>query len=125
MSEVTSGSWTGRAAGAASVGHKSPCVHAVPKRRVHRPFQSRTACSRASGRMQRPIQARATCSRASGRMRRRLGLHATAAAPACATILAIMPTSIEPTPAGIRSQDALPAEVISLVALPIGLGAVA
>ena len=80
MSEVTSGSWTGQVTEAASVGHKSPCVHAVPKCRVHRPFQSRAACNRGSG-----------------GMRRADGRHATAAPPACATIVAIMPTSIDLT----------------------------
>ena len=44
-------------------------------------------------------------------MRRRLGRHAAAALPACATILAIMTTSTEPTPAEIPCQDALPATI--------------
>ena len=43
--------------------------------------------------------------------RRRLGQHATAALPACATILAIMPTPTEPIPAEVPPHDAPPREV--------------
>ena len=41
----------------------------------------------------------------------RLGRHATAALPACATILSIMPTCTEPIPARVPCQDAIPADV--------------
>ena len=39
---------------------------------------------------------------------RPLGRPVTAAAPACATILAIMPTPTEPIPARVPCQDAIP-----------------
>ena len=61
-------------------------------------------------------------------MRQRLGRHgwyATAALPACATILAIMPTSTEPIPARVPCQDAIPAEVPPDDALPPSIRAVA
>ena len=86
-------------------------MHALPERRVHRPVQSRAACDGNSGGMRRQLG--------------RLGRHATAALPACATILAIMPTSTEPIPARVPCQDAIPAEVPPDDALPPSIRAVA
>ena len=65
--------------------------------------------------------ARAACDGGSGGMRRRLGRlgrYATAALPACATILAMMPTSTEPIPARVPCQDAIPADARPHDALP-------
>ena len=73
-----------------------PVAGGMPRWLGRRAAVARAACGGGSG------------GGGSGGMQPRLGRYATAAAPACATILAIMPTLIEPTPAGIPCQDALP-----------------
>ena len=113
-------------------GHARLLVRSSRRHRVGRPQESVCACpARTTGPM---------ADLGSGGMRRRIGdsaprlgrqlrRHATAAPPACATILAIMPTSTEPIPARLPCQDAIPAEIQAEVpphnALPPSIRAVA
>ena len=98
-----------------------PCQNAGSKGRSspgrHAPA-TRAACPGNSGGMRRRIGRHAAAGGSLGGLDRRLRRHATAAPPACATILAIMPTSTEPIPARVPCQDAIPYDALPYDALP-------